>query len=85
MGGSVEKAAKSSIYLSTSDEVKDKTALYVNHKMKIVKSSKKSYDKEIQKKVKGKTKQWLEKIKSRYHNMYKINSGLDVNQNRCCH
>ncbi len=85
VGGSVEKAAKSSIYLSTSDEVKDKTALYVNHKMKIVKSSKKSYDKEIQKKVKGKTKQWLEKIKSRYHNMYKINSGLDVNQNRCCH
>ena len=63
VGGSAQKAAEPSIYLSISDTIKDKTALYFNHKLKKVKSSKLSYDSNTQERVKEVTKIWVEKLK----------------------
>ena len=63
VSGSVTKAAKPSIFLATSEQVKDLTSLYVNTKPKIIKSSKKSYDKVVQQKIKEITDQWLKQAK----------------------
>ncbi len=61
--GSTAKAAKPSIFLATSEQVKNQTGLYVNTKSKIIKSSKKSYDKVDQQKIKNITDQWLKEVK----------------------
>lgn len=61
--GSPEKAAKPSIYLATSDKVKNQSGLYVNTKLKVIKSAKKSYDKDVQQEIRSITDKWLWQLK----------------------
>ena len=70
VSGSTTKAAKPTIFLATSEQVKNQTSLYVNTKPKIIKSSKRSYDNVDQQKIKNITDQWLRQVKHESSKMY---------------
>ncbi|WP_194972689.1 SDR family NAD(P)-dependent oxidoreductase [Aquiflexum lacus] len=62
VGGSPEKAAQSAINLATDEQFEKMTAIYLNYKGKVIKSSKYSYNKDIQSKVKDLTLKWLQDL-----------------------